>query len=418
MGERRTLGQILMSFGRIDDEDVGRALAYQGEHGGYFGEALLALGYVTPEELEWGLAAQFDLPYVFPEAEAIDPEAASLVTPEWALTHLTLPIMKTADTLTVIVDSPIKTEAVDQLEARTDRRIELALAPAAKIRELIRKVFGRDDVLDEGQRAVSSLGEVLTAALEAGSKAFGISTRGAWAHGWYDDRDTVQRVALDSRWQKELAEFVTPSAPEGPTTGPRSAKWQAHVAREGVVASVQVSYLSSPGGTEYLFRPTHERSALYERFSPPTSGIVSEIRLLARTGAARFAVTFEPAQLASEMLPYLPALLFEPSWRSVHVTDRERAVPEDVFAIRVSGEPEARASAVRALRSFHFDVATVDLSGPPEQWAQAAADVATVTFLYWEGGKVPEAEADIRWELRIQSPSDGQVEWSLHPLSS
>jgi hypothetical protein len=418
MGERRTLGQILMSFGRIDDEDVGRALAYQGEHGGYFGEALLALGYVTPEELEWGLAAQFDLPYVFPEAEAIDPEAASLVSPEGALTHLTLPIMKTADTLTVIVDSPIKTEAVDQLEARTDRRIELALAPAAKIRELIRKVFGRDDVPEEGQRAVSSLGEVLTAALDAGSKAFGISTRGAWAHGWYDERGTVRRIALNSRWQKELAEFVTPSTPEGPTNGPRSATWPAHVAREGVVASVQVSYLSSPGGTEYLFRPIHERSALYERFSPPTSGIVSEIRLLARTGAARFAVTFEPAQLAGEMLPYLPALLFEPSWRCVHVTDRERTVPEDVFAIRVSGETEARASAVRALRSFHFDVATVDLSGPPETWARAAADVATVTFLFWEGGGVPSTEADIRWELRVQSPSDGQVEWSLHPLSS
>lgn len=418
MGERRTLGQILMSFGRINDEDVGRALAYQGEHGGYFGEALLALGYVTPEELEWGLAAQFDLPYVFPEAEAIDPEAASLVSPEWALTHLTLPIMKTADTLTVIVDSPIKTEAVDQLEARTDRRIELALAPAAKIRELIRKVFGRDDVLEEGQRAVSSLGEVLTAALDAGAKAFGVSTRGAWAHGWYDDRGTVRRVALNSRWQKEMAEFVTPSAPEGPPNGPNSATWQAHVAREGVVASVQVSYLSSPGGSEYLFKPTHERSALFERFSPPTSGIVSEIRLLARTGAARFAVTFEPPTLANEMLPYLPALLFEPSWRSVHITDREHPVPEDVFAIRVSGQNEARGSAVRALRSFHFDVATVDLSGSPEVWARAAADVATVAFLLWDGAGAHGPDADIRWELRLQSPSEGQVEWSLHPLTS
>ena len=47
-------------------------------------------------------------------------------------------------------------------------------------------------------------------------------------------------------------------------------------------------------------------------------------------------MTFQPATLAGEMLPYLPALLFEPSWRSVHITDRERAAPEDVFAIRVS----------------------------------------------------------------------------------
>ena len=107
MAERRTIGQILMSFGRITEEDVGRALEYQRESGGYFGEALLAMGFVSQEELEWGLASQFDLPYVFPEADSIDPEAASLVSPEWALAHLTLPILKTQDSLTVVVDSPI-----------------------------------------------------------------------------------------------------------------------------------------------------------------------------------------------------------------------------------------------------------------------------------------------------------------------
>jgi len=39
MAERRTIGQILMGFGRINEEDVGRALEHQRENGGYFGEA-------------------------------------------------------------------------------------------------------------------------------------------------------------------------------------------------------------------------------------------------------------------------------------------------------------------------------------------------------------------------------------------
>ena len=62
MAERQTIGQILMGFGRIGEEDVTRALEYQREHGGYFGEALLAMGFVTQEELDWGLASQHDLP--------------------------------------------------------------------------------------------------------------------------------------------------------------------------------------------------------------------------------------------------------------------------------------------------------------------------------------------------------------------
>ena len=153
MAERRTIGQILMSFGRITEEDVARALAHQQESGGFFGESLLALELVTPEELEWGLASQFDLPYVFPDADSIDPEAAALVSPEWALAHLTLPIMRTERVLTVVVDSPIKTEAVDVLQARTDLTIELALASSTKIRELIRQVYARAAAQDEGERA-------------------------------------------------------------------------------------------------------------------------------------------------------------------------------------------------------------------------------------------------------------------------
>ena len=109
MTERRTIGQILMGLGRITEDQVAEALEYQRDHGGYFGEALLACGVVSQEELEWGLASQFDLPYVFPEAESVDMEAASLVSPEWALAHLTLPIMRTEDSLTVVVESPIKT---------------------------------------------------------------------------------------------------------------------------------------------------------------------------------------------------------------------------------------------------------------------------------------------------------------------
>ena len=120
MTERRTIGQILTELGRVSEDDVATALEHQRDSGGYFGEALLACGFVSQEELEWGLASQFDLPYVFPDADSIDMEAASMVSPEWALAHLTLPIMKTEDSLTVVVESPMKTAAVDELHARTD----------------------------------------------------------------------------------------------------------------------------------------------------------------------------------------------------------------------------------------------------------------------------------------------------------
>ena len=149
MTERGTIGSILMSAGRISEEEVARALAYQRDHGGYFGEALIACGLVSEAELEWGLASQADLPFVFPDAASVDYRAASMVSPEWALANLTLPILRTDEKLTVIVESPIKTKAVDELRARTDLEIDLALASPSKIRELIREIYARASAADE-----------------------------------------------------------------------------------------------------------------------------------------------------------------------------------------------------------------------------------------------------------------------------
>jgi len=139
MAERRTIGQILIDLGRLTEEDCARALEYQRDHGGHLGEALVVLGMVSRDELDWGIASQFDIPYIFPDADSIDPEAANLVTPEWALAHLTLPITRAGNTLTVVVESPTNTAAMDELRSPTRlvttprsfarNRMEIAVKP-------------------------------------------------------------------------------------------------------------------------------------------------------------------------------------------------------------------------------------------------------------------------------------------------
>jgi type IV pilus assembly protein PilB len=124
MSERRTIGQILIGVGRVSEDDVAQALEYQRDNGGYFGEALVACGIMNEDELDWGLASQADLPYVYPDADSVDLEAAALVSQEWALTRLALPVLKTGSTLQVIVDSPIS-PAVEELTERTGLEIEL-----------------------------------------------------------------------------------------------------------------------------------------------------------------------------------------------------------------------------------------------------------------------------------------------------
>ncbi|MDH3270154.1 MAG: hypothetical protein OEN56_02405 [Gemmatimonadota bacterium] len=417
MSEKKTIGAILMGLGRISEDDITTALDYQREHGGYFGEALVACGLVSEEELEWGLASQFDLPYVFPEAEAVDLEAASLVSPEWALTHLVLPIVKTDSTLQVVVDSPLKEGPIGELQKKTDLDIELALASPNAIREVIRQVFARAAALQDEETAPLSLENTLELIFDAEAPRWGISVRGARAHAWWDEGGGIHRRPLDGNWLSTLEEVLVPP-PSQVATDSRRFGWDAGVSRSGDVAPVGVECLTDESGCEYLFVARDLQPALEERFTPPPEGIVSEIRILARTGTARFAVTTDPPQLGHEILPHLPALTLEPLARGIYLSAREEPAGTGTFSVTLPPDPSTWEREIEALRAFRFDVVTVDLSSGDSAWASSALDVASVAFLLWSDADLePARQAGVRWRLHIERGDGRELRWSLESLT-
>ena len=419
MSQRRTIGDILLGLGRITESDVTKALEYQRHSGGYFGEALVACSVVTEEEIEWGLASQFDLPYVFPRAEEIDYEAASMVSPEWALSNLTLPIMRTADSLTVVVESPIKTKAVDELQDRTHLDIQLALASPSKIRELIREVHARAAAADEEARSLPiGAAEALDLVLAAGVKRFGVSDRAGRAWVWWDDAGAIRRRLLSGDWTGDLGRAFDPSL-ESMTRGHSRRDWSGELRRGGPPVPVDVSYLGHESGQEFVFHPRAPAVRETVTYSSPPAGIVSEVRLLARSGAARFVVTTHPPELGHDLLPRLPEILLDPSWRAIYVHTRVlRPAANETFSYRLPDDPEKWKAEIDSLRVFQFDVATLDLAGGQRGWMTSALDLASVAFLLWTDAGDPAAarEAGIRWHLHIARRGDQELDWSLEPL--
>ncbi len=74
-GRRLPLGQILLEAGRLLPQEVEQILSHQRGGGQRFGEAGLALGLLTEDDLRYGLSVQFDYPYLGPDS----PLAAELV---------------------------------------------------------------------------------------------------------------------------------------------------------------------------------------------------------------------------------------------------------------------------------------------------------------------------------------------------
>ncbi len=422
MTERPNLGQVLRRYGRIDEADQEAALAYQRTHGGYFGEALVALGRVTREELEFGLATQFDLPYVFPDPEAVDREAAALVSPEWALTHLAIPIARTEVGLTVVVDSPVKAEPLAELQRRTGLEVQLAIASPSKIRELIREVYDRGTAGPDApsSRPAMGLDEFLDLAVAERAVRFGISERARRALGWWEDRGTIHRRHLTSGWEEALERRLAPGPREwaGAASVP---VWEARLSYRGTEMGVEVRSLEADRGRELLVRPIPDEDPLDEEFFPPPAGVVTEVRLLARSGVARFAVEAEPPELGARILPSLPALLLGPSVRAVHLVPEGSAAPSPLPAslvLRAPAEREERDVFLRDLRGFRLDGVSAALPEEPGGWLPGVAAAAAVVFVPLPpgGSRAELARWGIGWRLRLREEEGGRLDWAIDPL--
>jgi hypothetical protein len=262
------------------------------------------------------------------------------------------------------------------------------------------------------------MSEALDFVLAAGATRFGISVRGARAWTWWDDAGTIRRRVLSGDWLGDLTRAMDPDL-QATTHGHARRDWTAELRRGGPVTPVEVHYLADESGQELVFRPRPQPVREPVSFPPPPEGIVSEVRLLARSGAARFVVTTDPEELGHEILPHLPTLLLDPSWRAIYVHTRERPSATEVFSHRLTEEPTRWRDDLDSLRVFQFDVATLDLAGREQEWMASALDLASVTFLRWTDGADPAhaRESGIRWHLHVARRTDLGLDWSLEPLS-
>lgn len=70
----RTIGEIISQANSLSPEQIEKVLAYQREHGVRFGEAAVALGLASSDDVLWALAQQFHYPYSQDSAKGLHPD--------------------------------------------------------------------------------------------------------------------------------------------------------------------------------------------------------------------------------------------------------------------------------------------------------------------------------------------------------
>ncbi|MDE2368740.1 MAG: polysaccharide biosynthesis tyrosine autokinase [Burkholderiales bacterium] len=80
-GRNRTIGDILAELRDLTAEQVAKALSYQQEKGVRFGEAAVALGFASNDDVLFALSRQFQYPYAPEERRRTGPELVALNEP-------------------------------------------------------------------------------------------------------------------------------------------------------------------------------------------------------------------------------------------------------------------------------------------------------------------------------------------------
>jgi type IV pilus assembly protein PilB len=133
---RLQLGQMLVSRHLISQKQLEDALEHQRENGqrALLGETLVELGFVSDYDVMQVVAESYGIPFAKDIARIADPKALEVLSREYLLEHLVLPLFVVRDVLTVAVAEPANLYLFEDIRHRTGKTVQIVATTAAEIR--------------------------------------------------------------------------------------------------------------------------------------------------------------------------------------------------------------------------------------------------------------------------------------------
>jgi general secretion pathway protein E len=149
------LGEILVQARVVTDELLQEALARAGEERQRLGEALVAMGAASADDVLKAVAAQQELPYLSAEELPSTPPALKELSPKYLRQYVACPIAVEGTTVTVATADPTNPLLLDDLQQTLPLVIKLCVAPGPAILEAIERAYGATTAI---QKIVEGMG--------------------------------------------------------------------------------------------------------------------------------------------------------------------------------------------------------------------------------------------------------------------
>ncbi len=141
------LGALLLKDGLISEAQLDKAIQVQKQTGGRLGEVLIKLGIIKEEQLVATLSAQLGFPYFTLSSgmlrPALDQGLEGLVSHDFALKNLVLPLSRTSKSLTVAMADPLDLILIDNLRKLTGCEVNPVIGTKSDLTKAIDEFYGK-----------------------------------------------------------------------------------------------------------------------------------------------------------------------------------------------------------------------------------------------------------------------------------
>jgi type IV pilus assembly protein PilB len=160
------LGEMLVKEQLITSDQLREAVAYQKQHGGRLGSAMIKLGLVNDDEITGVLSRQYGVPSINLKYYEVDPSVIRLIPQDTALRYQVVPLSRVGSTLTIAMTDPTNVFAMDDIKFMTGFNIEPVVAPESAVNEAISKFYGEAQSVEELTKVMKDLAGEEAADLE------------------------------------------------------------------------------------------------------------------------------------------------------------------------------------------------------------------------------------------------------------
>ncbi|SVB95523.1 uncharacterized protein METZ01_LOCUS248377, partial [marine metagenome] len=134
---KKTLGQILLQAGKIDEEQLQKALDIQKEKDVYLGVIFRELGFMDEQELNKYISQQLRIPFLSLGHYDIDKTILSLIPEHLIRSNKMLPLFRLNNTLNLAVKDPLDSGPIDAARQATDLKIEPVIVTESELENAI-----------------------------------------------------------------------------------------------------------------------------------------------------------------------------------------------------------------------------------------------------------------------------------------